>query len=90
MDFQKKLKLGVSSNFQFGVFSTPGQTVPQYAQKVKKWKKPHISRSKFVMNDHDPLLESIWGNYLEKIEKILSLWKFGGLGPNFDFFEFWA
>ena len=48
-------------------------TTPQYAQKVKKWKKPHISRSKVVMNDHDPSLESIWGNYLEKIEKILSL-----------------
>ena len=28
MDFQKKLKLGVSSNFQFGVFSPPGQTGP--------------------------------------------------------------
>ena len=33
----------------------------QYAQKVKKWKKTHILRSKVVMNDHDPPLESIWG-----------------------------
>ena len=45
----------------------------QCAQNVKNWKKPHISRSKVAMNDHDPSLESILGKYLEKIEKILSL-----------------
>ena len=69
----EKTQIGGFQQFSVWGFFHPWANCAQYAQKVKKWKKPHISRSKVVMNDHDPSLESIWGNYLEKIEKILSL-----------------